>query len=191
MSLFPKRNSNFPSTFIEEIHVSLDDPDHEVTLTWAGPKAKGQDVGPFRSSPGAGSVGWDCDDEATSNMKDSHCTPKGWKFVVEGFAKWLGSDHNAKHVTWFKKSREIAIHFYPTVPKFPASHGCVRIELESAAQLIHDNSRENLTRVIVSGTWTKPPPGKQWPGPPPPPLPPPSPPPKGDYEMPRTDVRYA
>ena len=62
----PLRNSDFPETYIQQISVKLDDPDHPVTLTWTGPQAAGQDAGPFRSSPGAGLKGLNCDDTATS-----------------------------------------------------------------------------------------------------------------------------
>src|SRR5438045_7435776 len=41
-------------TFIRKISVSLDDPDHWLTLTWTGPNADSQETGPFRTSPGAG-----------------------------------------------------------------------------------------------------------------------------------------
>ena len=41
-----------------------------------------------------------------------------------------------------------------------ASHGCVRIESKRIAQLIQENSRIDLTRVVIGGTWTKP--AKQW-----------------------------
>jgi hypothetical protein len=50
----PLRNDDFPQTYIQEISVSLDDPDHWLTLTWAGPNSNSQETGPFRTSPGAG-----------------------------------------------------------------------------------------------------------------------------------------
>ena len=53
----PLRNTDFPNTYIKEISVQLDDPDHSVTLTWTGPQAAAQETGPFRSSPGAGFEG--------------------------------------------------------------------------------------------------------------------------------------
>jgi hypothetical protein len=62
----PLRNDNFPDTYIQEISVSLDDPDHWLTLTWTGPNADSQQTGPFKTSPGAGLRGLNCDDEATS-----------------------------------------------------------------------------------------------------------------------------
>jgi hypothetical protein len=60
----PLRNSDFPETYIQQIAVKLDDPDHPVTLTWTGPQAAEQETGPFRSSPGAGLKGLNCDDTA-------------------------------------------------------------------------------------------------------------------------------
>jgi hypothetical protein len=46
----PLRNGNFPETYIAEISVKLDDPDHPLTLKWTGPQAAAQDSGPFRGS---------------------------------------------------------------------------------------------------------------------------------------------
>src|SRR5204863_5675126 len=50
----PSPNDNFPETYRKEISVSLDDPDHWLTLTWRGPEAKSQKPERFRTSPGAG-----------------------------------------------------------------------------------------------------------------------------------------
>lgn len=154
------RNSDFPNTHISRIDVSLDDPDHQVTLTWTGPLAAEQKVGPFRSSPGAGLKGLNCDDVATSQKSGSLCTPKG-HHVVQGFARHLNDDHRATHVTWFEIKRSIALHYFPEVPSHAASHGCVRLESDRVAQLIYDNSVVNSTEVVVGGTWTKP--ALQWP----------------------------
>ena len=41
----PFRNDDFPQTYIQQISVSLDDPDHSLTLTWTGPKADSQETG--------------------------------------------------------------------------------------------------------------------------------------------------
>jgi hypothetical protein len=153
------RNADFPETYIKEISVKLDDPDHPVTLTWTGPQAAAQDSGPFRSSPGAGLKGLNCDDTATSRRSGSKCTPKG-TFTVSGFQGSLNSDSRATFVTWFFRERGIGLHYFPSVPKSAASHGCVRLEKKSVAQLIQSNSRVGLTSVIVDGAWTKPP--KQW-----------------------------
>ena len=60
------RNDDFPQTYIEKISVSLDDPDHWLTLTWTGPKSDSQETGPFRTTPGAGLKGLNCNEDATS-----------------------------------------------------------------------------------------------------------------------------
>ena len=151
----PFRNDDFPQTYIQQISVSLDDPDHSLTLTWTGPKADSQETGPFRTSPGAGLEGLNCDNDATSRRSGSKCTPKGTR-SVEGFARRLNSDSRATYVTWFMQSRGIALHYFPIVPEYAASHGCVRIELLDVARLIQDNSIVDDTQVVVSGTWTKP-----------------------------------
>jgi L,D-transpeptidase catalytic domain len=155
----PFRNDDFPQTYIEQISVSLDDPDHSLTLTWTGPKADSQETGPFRTSPGAGLKGLNCDDDATSRRSGSKCTPKGTR-PVQGFQRRLNSDSRATYVTWFMQRRGIALHYFPSVPEYAASHGCVRIELVDVARLIQDNSIVDDTQVVVSGTWTKP--RKQW-----------------------------
>jgi hypothetical protein len=155
----PFRNDDFPETYIQQISVSLDDPDHSLTLTWTGPKADSRETGPFRTSPGAGLKGLNCDNDATSRRSGSKCTPKGTR-SVEGFARRLNSDSRATYVTWFMQSRGIALHYFPSVPEYAASHGCVRIELVDVARLIQDNSLVDNTQVVVSGTWTKP--LKQW-----------------------------
>ena len=153
------RNDDFPQTYIQQISVSLDDPDHSLTLTWTGPNAVSQETGPFRTSPGAGLRGLNCDDEATSRRSGSKCTPKG-TYPVQGFQRSLNSDSRATYVTWFMQRRGIALHYFPIVPAYAASHGCVRIQSVDVARLIQDNSLVCDTQVVVSGTWTKP--AKQW-----------------------------
>jgi L,D-transpeptidase catalytic domain len=155
----PLRNDDFPRTFIQEISVSLDDPDHSLTLTWTGSNADSQEAGPFRTSPGAGLRGLNCDDDPTSRRSGSKCTPKG-TYPVQGFQRRLNSDSRATYVTWFMQRRGIALHYFPIVPEYAASHGCVRLESEHLARLIQDNSLVDETQVVVSGTWTKPP--RQW-----------------------------
>jgi hypothetical protein len=155
----PLPNDDFSQTYIKEISVSLEDPDHWLSLTWTGPNADSQETGPFRTSPGAGLRGLNCDDEATSRRSGSKCTPKG-TYPVQGFQRRLNSDSRAIYVTWFMQRRGIALHYFPIVPEYAASHGCVRIESEHVARLIRDNSLMDETQVVVSGTWTKPP--KQW-----------------------------
>jgi hypothetical protein len=158
-SSHPFRNDDFPQTYIEQISVSLDDPDHSLTLTWTGPKADSQETGPFRTSPGAGLKGLNCDDDDTSRRSGSKCTPKG-THPVQGFQRRLNSDSRATYVTWFVQRRGIALHYFPSVPEYAASHGCVRLESVGVARLIQDNSLVDDTQVVVSGTWTKP--RKQW-----------------------------
>jgi hypothetical protein len=155
----PLRNDDSSQTYIREISVSLDDPDHWLTLTWTGPNADSQETGPFRTSPGAGLRGLNCDNETTSLRSGSKCTPKG-TYPVQGFQRRLNSDSRATYVTWFMQRRGIALHYFPIVPKYAASHGCVRIESEDVARLIQNNSRVDETQVAVNGTWTKP--SKQW-----------------------------
>jgi len=155
----PLRNDDFTQTYIREISVSLGDPDHWLTLTWTGPNADSQETGPFRTSPGAGLRGLNCDNEATSRRSGSKCTPIG-TYPVQGFQRRLNSDSRATYVTWFMQRRGIALHYFPSVPQYAASHGCVRIESEDVARLIQKNSRVDQTQVVISGTWTKPP--KQW-----------------------------
>ncbi len=153
------QESRFPQTYIAQVHVSLNDPDHLMTLTWAGPDAASQETGPFRTCPGAGLRGLNCNDPATSRRSGTLCTPKG-TCIVEGFASRLNSDSRATYVTWFVRRRGIALHYFPSVPQVAASHGCVRIQEKRIAKLIHDNARTGVTKVVVDGTWTKPP--RQW-----------------------------
>src|SRR6201993_169774 len=147
----PFRSDDFPQTYIQQISVNLDDPDHSLTLTWTGPKADSQKTGPFRTSPGAGLKGLNCDDDATSRRSGSKCTPKG-TYPVQGFQRRLNSDSRATYVTWFVQSRGVALHYFPSVPEYAASHGCVRIELVDVARLVQDNAIVDDTQVVVSGT---------------------------------------
>ena len=147
------RNSDYPNTHIQSIHISLRSPNHWVSLTWSGPQADSLEVGPFRSSPGTGRGENDCNDATESNRAGSCCTPKGtWK--VAGFRDFLPSTPRFRYVTWIHMPRAIAIHSHPNIPNYPASSGCVRLE-EHAAKLIHNNSIAGVTQVIVDGTWTR------------------------------------
>src|SRR5260370_7004169 len=67
----PLRNSDFPNTYIDQISVQLDDPDHSVTLTWTGPQAAAQEIGPSRSPPAAGLNAFTCDDVSSSSSHRS------------------------------------------------------------------------------------------------------------------------
>jgi L,D-transpeptidase catalytic domain len=148
------RNPGFPNTFISSIHVDLTSPNHWLRLSWSGPQASHPEAGPFHSSPGGGLGTNDCNDISESNRGGSKCTPKGTR-RVEGFSDTMSTVRNCKFVTWFHSSREIALHSYPYVPRYPASSGCIRLS-EHAAQLIHNNSLVGKTEVIVDGTWTNP-----------------------------------
>jgi hypothetical protein len=147
------RNRDFPQTYISAIHVSLTSPHHWVELTWTGPEADRMETGPFRSSPGAGLGYNNCDDQAESNRSGSNCTPKG-QFAVQGYSDYLPSYPHCQFVTWFNIPREVAFHSHWDVPRYPASHGCVRLD-RHAAQLIHNNSLVENTKVTVDGTWSR------------------------------------
>lgn len=147
------RNADYPKTYIKSIHLDLTNPDHRVTLKWIGPQADQQETGPFRSCPGAGLGNNDCNDEAESRRNGSNCTPKGER-LVEGFRDFLRDSPSCHYVTWFDKERAIGFHSHWSLPRFPASHGCVRME-EHAAQLIHNNAVEGKTKVFVTGTWSR------------------------------------
>ena len=151
------RVADFPATFIKAIKVDLASPDHEVTLTWAGPSAGAQPKGPFKSSPGAGCCGKNCNDTATSKLGGSHCTPKG-SHTVSNLGCKLKKYPSAKNVTYFN-GRGVAFHHYDPVPAYPASHGCVRLDRGNPAvppsRIIHDNARVNVTSVSVGGTWAR------------------------------------
>ncbi len=143
---------DFPETYISEIHVDLTSPNHPVTLTWTGPNAKRGEAGPFRSSPGAGRCHLDCDDEGTSRVYGSKCTPKG-THVVQGYnCDFPGPSHTASYIDM---ERDIALHYHPFIPSFPVSSGCIHLDLHPA-RLIFDNSRRGgLTKVHVTGQWSR------------------------------------
>jgi lipoprotein-anchoring transpeptidase ErfK/SrfK len=146
------RNIDFPRTYISKIHVDLTSPNHWVSLTWSGPNARLQVTTQYHSSPGRGLGYNNCDDVAESNRTDSNCTPKG-TMHVEAFSNSMVGSPECRYVTWFDTKRGIALHYYPFVPNYPASHGCVRLD-EYAAQLIHNNSKIGETEVIIDGKWT-------------------------------------
>ena len=146
------RNIDFPRTYISKIHVDLTSPNHWVTLTWSGPNARLQPSTKYHSSPGRGLGNNNCDDPDESRRTDSNCTPKG-TMHVQAFSNSMVTSPACRYVTWFDTKRGIALHYYPFVPNYPASHGCVRLN-EYAAQLIHNNSKIGETEVVVEGKWT-------------------------------------
>ena len=147
-------NKGFPNTHIGQIHLNLTSPSHWVRLTWVGPDAASQDTGPFRSSPGAGWGTNDCNDVVESNCPNSLCTPKGVR-KVEGLEDHMRGAPNYRYLTVIDKRRAISFHAHPSLPPFPASEGCVRLE-PYAARLIHDNSIVGTTEIVIDGTWTSP-----------------------------------
>ena len=107
---------------------------------------------PLHSTPGAGLGYNDCNDFDESNRKDSNCTPKG-DFTVQAFSDSLPSYPFCRHVTWFHLDRGIAFHSHFQLPRYPASHGCVRMA-DGDAWLIHENSVKDVTTVHVTGEWS-------------------------------------
>jgi lipoprotein-anchoring transpeptidase ErfK/SrfK len=71
---------------------------------------------------------------------------------VQGFSDSMPMYSHCRYVTWFQIARGIAFHYYPTVPNYPASHGCVRLNAHTA-QLIHNNAKIGATEVKVQGKW--------------------------------------
>jgi hypothetical protein len=146
------RDADFPRTYISKIHVDLSSPNQWVTLTWSGPNARLHPGTQYHSSPGRGLGYNNCDDPAESCRVDSNCTPKG-TMHVQSFSNSMQGSPEVRFVTWFDTKRGIALHYYPNVPNYPASHGCVRLD-EYAARLIHNNSKIGETEVVIDGKWT-------------------------------------
>jgi hypothetical protein len=146
------RDADFPRTYISKIHVDLTGPNQWVTLTWLGPNARLHPPTQYHSSPGRGLGYNNCDDSTESCRVDSNCTPKG-TMHVESFSNSMQGSPEVRFVTWFDTKRGIALHYYPNVPNYPASHGCVRLD-EYAARLIHNNSKIGETEVVIEGKWT-------------------------------------
>ena len=151
----PTKFSDYPATHIDEIDVDL--AAQRVSLSWAGSGSATRDSGPFACSTGRGVTDagdcHDCDDTHVSNTPGTNCTPKG-RFTVHSIANSLSSYPEAMFVTFFQRSRDIALHYYPSVPSHPASHGCVRLHLYPAI-LIHDNVVAGTSQVNVHGTWSR------------------------------------
>ena len=148
------RNANFPETYISRIHLDLTSPNHFVELTWDGPQAGAQDRGPFRSCPGRGWGDNNCGDPVESNCHGSNCTPIGLR-KVEGHQEHLESSPTYRYVTLIDGRRAIGFHAHDSLPPYPDSQGCVRLE-PAAARLIYDNSIARKTEILVDGTWTNP-----------------------------------
>ena len=76
---------------------------------------------------------------------------------MNGYAKSFAPKYpEAEYVTFFDKSRGVGFHYYPSVPNYPASHGCVRVAVKSVAKQIYYNTKPGVTVVTVTGTWNSP-----------------------------------
>ncbi len=140
-------NNLMAQTYISKVIVDLWK--QEVTLEWTGPNAAAQEKGPFHCSPGEGVSGVNCDDIATSKRSGTSCTPKG-EFPVNYHERRFSQFPQAEWVTRFQDdSRGIALHYYPIVPEYPDSNGCVRIASLNAAKLIYDNTKSRQSVVSV------------------------------------------
>ncbi|MFA8436115.1 MAG: DUF4157 domain-containing protein [Marinifilaceae bacterium] len=151
--------SGFPKTYIKHIDVDVTNP-AKVTLTWTGPQAGKQGVGPFPATIGRGLGKNNCNNTKESNRSGSNCTPKG-NFVIERQACALGKYPKAKNASYFQTSRGIAFHYWPYRPGCPNSHGCVRLGMKHS-EIIYDNCiskatekrhGKSATTVHVGGTW--------------------------------------
>jgi len=145
----PRRVKDMSTTYISKANVDLWK--QTVTLEWTGLEAAMQPKGPFDCTPGRGIAGINCDDAATSRLANTNCTPKGeWK--VGGHQRRFASYPEAEWVTLFDSlPRGIALHYYPVVPLYPSSHGCVRLADYAIAQKIWENTVLNVTLVSVQG----------------------------------------
>ncbi|MDJ0706790.1 MAG: peptidoglycan-binding protein [Leptolyngbyaceae cyanobacterium MO_188.B28] len=138
-----------PTTFISKVIVDLWK--QEVTLEWTGPNSKSQETGPYHCAPGAGLASVDCDDETTSRKMGTKCTPKG-DFPVISHDRRFGDYPEAEWVTRFQSaSRGIALHYYPDVPEYPVSNGCIRIADKAVAKRITEKTTPNISVVSVHG----------------------------------------
>jgi len=93
----------------------------------------------------------DCSNPSDANTRDTLCTPLD-DFRIQGHQCALHDDSRATRVSWFLIQRVVAFHNYPTVPRFPGSHGCVRVAPArgvGGADWIHDNTIANVTTVHV------------------------------------------
>ena len=94
-----------------------------------------------------------CDDPAESCRVNSNCTPKG-TMHVQAFSNTMVTSPECRYVTWFDTKRGIALHYYPYVPNYPASHGCVRLDdVRRPAYPQQFQDRRDRSRV-VDGKWT-------------------------------------
>ncbi|OBC00025.1 hypothetical protein A5784_21035 [Mycobacterium sp. 852013-50091_SCH5140682] len=85
---------------------------------------------------------------ANSAEVGNNCTPVGSWTVTKKYA------HNSALPDWwtqFHDAKSVALHQYSPVDGTPLSHGCVRLD-EDTAHTIFDGAREGVTKVVVTGT---------------------------------------
>ncbi len=146
------RNPDFPRTHIALITLDLASPHHRLRLHWTGPLASEAPQGPWRSCPGRGKNGADCDDVRVSNTLDSYCTPKG-TFRIAGFSDHLNRAFTCHYATWvIHAPRYIAMHSHGDIATTPRSEGCIRLT-NDVAKLIHNNSLAGTTLIHIGGHW--------------------------------------
>jgi len=147
------RNPDFPRTHIALITLDVTSPHHQIRLYWSGSLAAKAPHGPWRSCPGRGKNGANCDDMIESNQVDSFCTPKG-TFRIAGFSDHLERAFSCYYATWvIHEPRYIAMHTHGDIAYTPRSEGCIRLESD-IAKLIHNNSLAGTTLIHVSGRWS-------------------------------------
>jgi hypothetical protein len=148
---------DFPETYISQINVSLTN--QRVTLDWTGPSVAEaeqivQDVtgdGVINCSTGAGVDGQtSCNDVEHSKSGGSCCTPIG-TFTL-GAQSCVTPRLGLQNFSGFQRAG-VGFHYYSSVPRHPASHGCVRLH-RGASKIIFDSARSNVTTVVVSGSYT-------------------------------------
>lgn len=136
-------------TYIAKIDVDLWQ--QRITLDWTGECAAEQPRGPYRCSPGAGLTGINCDRTEISRTPDTNCTPKG-DWPVISYLRYFEAHPEARWVTLFQSlERGVGLHYYPFVPPYPDSHGCVRVADEAVARQIYDHTHPQESIVSVHG----------------------------------------
>jgi L,D-transpeptidase catalytic domain len=153
---FNHRSSGFTGdttgTYIKDIQVNLYSNTYStVTINWANENSSIETLPiQFNVSPGAGKCDVDCRSIPKSQKNSSHCTPLSPPpYLVQGYSCALTKYPEAKFVTWFHAEREIAFHSY-TVPPYPASHGCVRLQTKNhGAEWIYDNTLPGITQIKI------------------------------------------
>lgn len=155
----PEPGSGEKDAYIAEVRVDL--AAQAFTLVWEGRDRAKQKKGPFRCSTGGGvnektGKSHNCDDVTVSRTPETNCTPKGTWAVFAKQPSWVSSPE-AKFVVRFAepRSRKVALHYYPKVPSYPASHGCVRVADAEVAALLYRKTVVGKTKVVVAGKWTR------------------------------------